>query len=255
MNEHLLDQWETNAAAFADLINNRGTPHHRFILNPCIEQMLGPVEKKRFLDAGCGEGYLCRFYTQKGAHVAGVDFSPKMIAIAKKQSKGFDIKFQVADICNLDLFTKNSFDIVLSNLVLLNVECYDKALEEFFRVLKSGGILVFSIVHPAFDVYGPGRWRLGEKNTDTGRREGHYFIMDKYFEEKEYLFQWTTRQGTKFPNEFSFFHRPISTYLSQLITCKFEIQALEEPRPPPQDPFFERERRIPFFLCVKAKKP
>jgi ubiquinone/menaquinone biosynthesis C-methylase UbiE len=254
LTDHLLDQWETNAVAFADLINNQGTPHHRFILNPCIERMLGPVDGKRLLDAGCGEGYLCRYYFQKGARVVGVDFSSKMISIAKKKSKDFDIEYHVADICNLALFKENTFDFILCNLVLLNVECYEKALEEFFRVLESEGILVFSLVHPAFDVFGPGRWKLGEKSKDTGRREGQYFIMDRYFEKKEYLYKWTTRQGTKFPREFSFFHRPISAYISQLIACKFEILALEEPRPPPQNPFFERENRIPFFLCIKAKK-
>ncbi len=255
MNNHLLSQWEANAGAFAQLINGKGTPHHRKILNPCINRLMGDVKGKKILDAGCGEGYLSRVYTEKGANVVGVDFSPKLIALSQKKFADLDIEFLVADICQLDPLKDNQFDIVLCNLVLLNIECLDKSLQEFYRVLRPGGFLIFSVVHPAFNVYGPGRWELGEKIKNTGRRKGQYFVIDQYFTEKEFQVLWKSRKGDGFPQKFSFFHRTISTYVNQVIDTGFRLTILKEPLPIMDAKFFDRERRIPFFLVVKAEKP
>ncbi len=254
MTDRFCSQWQANADAYAQLINGKGAPHHREILNPCIERLIGDVRGKRILDAGCGEGYLSRFYAQKGAEVAGVDFSTDLIEISMKLSENFTIEFMVGNLCDLNQFGDEEFDIVLCNLVLLNLECLDKSLREFNRVLRPKGFLVFSVVHPAFNVYGPGRWELGEKDVQSGRRQGRFFMTDDYFLEKEYRVRWKTRKGDGFPQEFSFFHRTISTYVSALIHKGFRLTAFEEPLPVSDAPFFGREQRIPFFLVMRAEK-
>ncbi len=254
MDSRIFEQWEANAEDYTTLVNGMGTPHHRKILNPCVERLLGDVRGKRLLDAGCGEGYLSQYYAKHGADVVGVDISEKMIALCKQRPYDESIEFFVGDICSLDFIENSSFDLVLCNLVLLNVPCFLDALQEFFRTLKFKGLLVFSIIHPAFNVFGPGRWVLDEKSPDSGRRKGRYFVFDNYFDEKEYLIQWKTRAGTPFPKQFSFFHRSISTYVKALTSSGFRLLDLEEPRPVDDDPFFERERRIPFFLVLKAEK-
>jgi ubiquinone/menaquinone biosynthesis C-methylase UbiE len=255
MDFRISEQWEANAADFAALVDGKGTPHHQKILNPCVAKLLGDVKGRSLLDAGCGEGYLSQYYAQQGANVVGVDISEKMISISKHKSPNQSMEFFVGDICNLSFLSDASFDLVLCNLVLLNVPCFEEALQEFFRVLKISGLLVFSVVHSAFNVFGPGRWELGERTQESGRRKGLHFVVDNYFEEKEYLIQWKTRAGTPFPSEFSFFHRTISTYIAALSLVGFQLVALEEPRPITDDPFFERERRVPFFLVFKAQKP
>lgn len=255
MTDHLRSQWQDNARAYSQLIEGKGTPHHREILNPCIERLMGEVQGQRILDAGCGEGYLSRIYAQKGAKVLGVDFSPNLISEAKQRSQSFDITYLVGDICQLEDLQANHFDIVLCNLVLLNVDCLESSLQEFHRILRSGGFLVFSVVHPAFNVYGPGQWELGEKDSATGRRKGQYFRVDNYHTEKEFQVRWKNRTGKGFPQKFSFFHRTLSTYVNTVIDSGFRLVALEEPLPTTDAPFFERERRVPFFLVIKAEKP
>jgi ubiquinone/menaquinone biosynthesis C-methylase UbiE len=252
MNESIRDQWEKNAAAFSELIGGEGTPHHKRILNPCVERLLGNVKNKTLLDAGCGEGYLSRYYARKGAVVTGIDISPKLIETAEKQ--GADVNYRVADVCNLDEFQNESFDLVMSNLVLLNIPCLEDALKEFCRVLKPHGELVFSIVHPAFNFYGPGSWQMGNKDSDTNRRRGIYFKVDQYFEEKEYQRYWKTRTGENFPVPISFFHRTLSTYLNTLSRIGFQLIEFAEPEPVDSDPFFDRERRVPFFVVLKVRK-
>lgn len=254
MGKNLEEQWERNAEAFAALINDQGTPHHREILNPCVEQLIGDVEGKKLLDAGCGEGYLSRHYAQRGALVTGVDISKKLIDICKQKSQGLDIDYHVADICRLGSISDGGFDLVLCNLVLLNIPCLGEAISEFYRVLRPDGALVFSVVHPAFNVFGPGEWEMGEKNPDTHRRQGLYFKVDRYAEEMMYERFWKTRDGERFPESISFFHRPISVYYSKLTDARFVVTDLKEPLPASDSPFFEREQRIPFFLVFRAEK-
>lgn len=256
MEDRIREQWEINAESFTDLIAGSGTPHHRNILNPCVEELLGDVRGKKLLDAGCGEGYLARYYAKKGAFVTAIDLSENLIETSKKltEKEKLAVEYRVANICNLDSISNDEFDIILSNLVLLNIPCLDDSFREFYRVLRKGGYLVFSIVHPAFNFYGPGSWKLGEKNLDTGRRDGLYFKVDRYFDEKEFQRYWTTTKGDKFPAPISFFHRTLSTYMNALIGSGFSLVAFREPRPTIDDAFFEREKRIPFFVVCKAEK-
>jgi ubiquinone/menaquinone biosynthesis C-methylase UbiE len=256
MEDRIREQWEINAESFTSLIAGSGTPHHKQILNPCVEELLGDVRNKKLLDAGCGEGYLARYYAKKGAFVTAIDLSQRLIETAKKLTKKENVvvEYKVANICNLDSIPDEEYDIILSNLVLLNIPCLDDSFREFYRILRKDGYLVFSIVHPAFNFYGPGSWEMGEKNPDTGRREGIYFKIDNYFDEKEFQRYWTTRQGDKFPAVISFFHRTLSTYLNNLFTTGLNLQSLSEPKPIIEDSFFDRETRIPFFVVCKAQK-
>jgi ubiquinone/menaquinone biosynthesis C-methylase UbiE len=256
MDERIREQWEKNADAFSGLIDGEGTPHHRKILNPCVERLLGDVKGKHLLDAGCGEGYLSRYYAKKGALVTAIDLSQRLIETSEHltENEGIMIDYRVDNICYIESVPNAEFDIVLSNLVLLNVPCLDDAMKEFHRVLKEDGILVFSIVHPAFNFYGGGSWQMGEKNPQTNRREGLYFKVDRYFEENEYERFWRTRHGDSFPEPISFFHRTLSTYLNSLTSTGFHLLEFAEPLPIDDDQFFDRERRIPFFAVFKAQK-
>ncbi len=256
MEERIQQQWEENAEAFTDLIARVGTPHHKAILNPCVEKLLGDVKGKHFLDAGCGEGYLARHYAKKGAKVIAIDISPRLIATSKNitSNEELDIEFRVEDVCDIKSIQNETFDIVLSNLVLLNIPCLDDAMREYYRVLKKGGILVFSIVHPAFNFYGPGSWEMGDKDPETKRREGLFFKVDNYYDEKEYTHYWRTRSGDKFPAPISFFHRTLTTYLNAINSNNLTVVDFKEPRPTTDDQFFDRERRIPFFAVFKVRK-
>ncbi|MHA1137319.1 MAG: class I SAM-dependent methyltransferase [Candidatus Thorarchaeota archaeon] len=256
MADRIQKQWEDNAEAFANLIAGSGTPHHKNILNPCVEELLGDVKGKRLLDAGCGEGYLARYYTKKGADVVAIDLSPSLIEASEiiTDNEGLEVDYRVGDVCHVESIPNETFDIVLSNLVLLNIPYLEDALKEYFRVLKTGGHLVFSIVHPAFNFYGPGKWEMGEKDPETKRREGLFFKVDNYFDEEEYERYWRTRKGKKFPAPISFFHRTLATYLNAINTSGFNLVEFREPQPIDDDTFFDRERRIPFFAVFKAVK-
>jgi len=94
------------------------------------------------LDVACGPGYVSAAANQLGAVSTGIDFSKKMIGIAKQTFPG--ISFLHGDAQNLPL-EKDSFDRVLINFGLLHVSRPEKACAEACRVLKSGGRLSFTV--------------------------------------------------------------------------------------------------------------
>ncbi|MHA1722923.1 MAG: class I SAM-dependent methyltransferase [Candidatus Baldrarchaeia archaeon] len=104
------------------------------------------------MDAGFGNGYLCRSLAKKGAKVVGVDISKRFIEIARQKEREdpLGIQYYVGSLCDLNMFEDETFDAVVSNLTLMDVLDLEKAINELYRVLKKNGKLVFSIMHPCF---------------------------------------------------------------------------------------------------------
>jgi ubiquinone/menaquinone biosynthesis C-methylase UbiE len=94
------------------------------------------------LDVACGPGYVCNAVRELAAIPLGVDFSEKMVAIARQMFPG--IRFAQGDAQKLPC-DDASFDRVLINFGLLHVSKPEQACAEAFRVLKSGGKFGFTV--------------------------------------------------------------------------------------------------------------
>jgi len=102
------------------------------------------------LDVACGTGDLgFEILKRHSVSVTGIDLSPKMVELARKKSrmkKIYNISFVEGDAENLP-FESNSIDCLTISYGFRNISNYEKALEEFYRVIKPGGklgILEFS---------------------------------------------------------------------------------------------------------------
>ncbi|ARV60441.1 bifunctional demethylmenaquinone methyltransferase/2-methoxy-6-polyprenyl-1,4-benzoquinol methylase [Nostocales cyanobacterium HT-58-2] len=96
------------------------------------------------LDLCCGSGDLSFRLARrvgKTGQVYGVDFSPKLLEIAKKrsqsQSSQFHITWVEADVLDLP-FEDNQFDAATMGYGLRNVTDIPRSLKELHRVLKTG---------------------------------------------------------------------------------------------------------------------
>lgn len=96
------------------------------------------------LDAGCGGGTKSRYLTDKGLRVTGVDFSEKLIAIARRKVPEAD--FRVLDLWGIESMGE-AFDGVFAQAVLLHVP-KAKVVEQLRRlssVLRAGGYLYVAV--------------------------------------------------------------------------------------------------------------
>ena len=96
------------------------------------------------IDLGSGAGndaFIARHETGETGKVIGIDFTPAMIELARKNAaiRGYNnIEFRQGDIEEMPV-AANTADVIVSNCVLNLVPNKDAVIREIFRVLKPGG--------------------------------------------------------------------------------------------------------------------
>ena len=107
-------------------------------------------DDQTILDVACGTGDVgFEIIKKHSVSITGIDLSPKMVELAQRKSyqKNLDkIIFIEGDAENLPI-ESNSIDCLTISYGFRNISNYEKALEEFHRVLKPRGklgILEFS---------------------------------------------------------------------------------------------------------------
>ncbi|MFQ3675809.1 MAG: class I SAM-dependent methyltransferase [Endomicrobiia bacterium] len=114
-----------------------------------IEEKILPLLNIRkndtVLDVGCGTGILLPYLKKnvgQGGIVFALDFSKKMLNIAKKKY-GNICKYVCAD-ASATSFEDNSFDKIICFNVFPHFPNKSKVLKEFFRILKKNGVLIIT---------------------------------------------------------------------------------------------------------------
>lgn len=95
----------------------------------------------QLLDAGCGTGWYSRLWRERGKQVTALDLSVQMLQQARDNAAAQH--YLVGDIDALPL-AENSTDVVWSNLAVQWSDDLPGALGQFRRVLRPGGVLLFS---------------------------------------------------------------------------------------------------------------
>lgn len=100
------------------------------------------------LDAGCGSGYSTELIQARyrPKELVAFDAMLEQIEIAKK--RGIQANFYVGDMTTINA-PSNTYDAIFVFFVLHHVLEWEKALREFYRVLKPGGVLLLEEVSKA----------------------------------------------------------------------------------------------------------
>ncbi|MEV1178022.1 class I SAM-dependent methyltransferase [Nonomuraea sp. NPDC049784] len=112
---------------------------------PLVRRILSQLLPGRALDAACGTGRHAAFLAELGHEVVGVDSSPEMLTRAKAKLPAAE--FRQADLHHIPAASE-SFDVVVCALALTHQPTLGPPMTEFARVVKPGGHVVLSDIHP-----------------------------------------------------------------------------------------------------------
>ena len=97
----------------------------------------------RILDVGTGTGFFACLLAEQGHETTGIDLTPEMVDHAEHMAAvlGVDASFTIMDAEEPE-FEAESFDVLVTRNLTWTLPHIEKAYREWFRVLKSGGLLI-----------------------------------------------------------------------------------------------------------------
>jgi SAM-dependent methyltransferase len=142
----------------------------------------GLPDRSDVLDLGCGQGHDLKAMARAGHRVAGIDFSTPAIRQARKRVYGWRFPrrrkndLRVHDIAAGIPFEDERFGGVYSHLALhyFHDDVTRMIFREIGRVLRPGGLLVFSVKSTEDPYYGEGE-QLGEHIFSRKGHVRHFF--------------------------------------------------------------------------------
>jgi len=217
--------WNANAK-FWDSRMGEGNDFHKTLIEPTQLRLLNIKAGQKILDVACGNGQFARKMAELGATVTAIDFSEKMINIAR--SKGnHGIGYHVIDVtseADLKKLTGSVFDSIVCTMALMDIENIEVLINYAPKLLKKGGVFIFSILHPCFN---SGENILVHERDDLGGevKNKYYVKICNYLIEKSNLGIAMIGQ----PKLQYYFHRPVSTILKCFFKSGFVLDAYVEP--------------------------
>ena len=222
--EDVAASWNAKADLWDDWYDEEGDSNRKYQSDEVLFDLLGEVAGQRILDAGCGQGYLCRILARRGASVVGVENSQRFyeLALGYQAEEPLDIVYHRGSISEMPYLEDASFDAIASNYVLMDARDYQGAVREFARVLKPGGVAVVLFLHPCF--HAPGNGWLRQPPDSLRREERVRWLVDQYFHRGMVQFNYLP-----FDTPFIYFHRTLSDYYGAFLAAGLRVADLREP--------------------------
>jgi SAM-dependent methyltransferase len=252
--------WEANAEVWTRHSRAGYDVYRDFLNTPAFLAMLPPVRGLTGLDIGCGEGTNTRRVAELGAAMHGVDIAPTFIRHAREAEAADPrgIVFTVGDAMALP-YADATFDFATAFMSLMDVPDQGRVLAEAARVLRPGGFLQFSLLHPCFApphrkvLRGPdGRTRaieVGGYFDSTAGRVDTFWFSPVPAEERARVA----------PFRIPRFHRTLGEWIGFVRAAGLHVEELREPRATPEQqaaqPVVEDTRVAPLFLHLRVTKP
>lgn len=222
------------ADRYAERIDTK--PHNAYYDRPAVISLWQDLDGRDVLDAGCGPGVYAEELVRRGARVIAGDISQRMRELAAERLGN------TARVVELDLsahlpFEDAAFDVVNAPLCLDYIRDWDHAFAEFSRVLKRGGYVVMSAMHPSFDA--------------------EYYRTERYFEIEAVSGPWSGFGERFIMNSY---RRPLAEFINAPLRAGLVLDKLLEPLPTEEfrnaDPrhYAELTHR-PAFLMMRLRKP
>ncbi len=226
---------------------------HKFLEKPAMYKKLPNLKNKTVLCIGCGTGEECLHIKYLGAKkVVGIDISEERIFFLKKSYP--NLEFYTMDMEKLD-FPDNSFDFIYSSLALHYSKDWTKIFNKVYKILRKNGTFLFSTHHPIKwgseinKLIDKDSFLMGYKKTESG--EGKVF--------GDYLTTKKINDVLSKDFKVSYYHRPISEIISDIIKSGFIISDFIEPKPLKsvikiKPDFYKIYSKIPLYMIFELRK-
>lgn len=178
-------------------------------------RLLGDLDGRDVLEFGAGAAQGARWCAAQGARAVATDISHAMLREGQALDRDARPSYVQCDAAHLP-FADDSFDVVLSAYGALPFVA-DSAglLRGVTRVLRPGGVLVFSVTHPI-------RWALPDVPGEAGLT-----VRSSYFDRRPYVEE--DRQGRATYTEH---HRTMGDRVREIVDAGLTLVALVEPEWP-----------------------
>ncbi|MEJ2346961.1 MAG: methyltransferase domain-containing protein [Gammaproteobacteria bacterium] len=141
----LIDSWYRNAEAWGAAVRGARIPSRIRVTDRAIVDAVLSCRPRTVLDAGCGEGWLCRALAARGIRTTGIDAVPGLIEQARQGGGEFHC-LSYEDLAAGRLAGR--FGTLVGNFSLLG----DESVQALFRAapdrLEPNGSLVVQTLHP-----------------------------------------------------------------------------------------------------------
>lgn len=234
-----LTAWDRSAGTYAATVGGPDDSFRRRF-EPFLARWVPPGDPL-VLDLGCGHGWLAATLAARGARVVGVDGSAALVDRARADYP--TVRFEVADLTvGLPAAAAGPFDVVVSHMVLMDLPLLDRLLADVAARLAYGGVLVASLLHPAF---------FRQQPADDGERHRR---VTGYLAHEEWWIE--TFGGHRH------YHRPLAWYVGRLRAAGLVVVDLDEPpslphHRAPEESWTDEERwfaTIPTMLSFAAQR-
>jgi SAM-dependent methyltransferase len=134
-----------------------------------LEYFVRTVEAGPVGDLGCGTGRITTYLAQRGLDVFGVDLTPGMIEVARREYP--ELRFEVGSLLELDVKDGElSGALAWYSLVHTPRELLPTAFAELFRVLRPGGVLLHG-------------FKVGDGSRPLKHGYGHALDLEVYMDQ------------------------------------------------------------------------
>jgi ubiquinone/menaquinone biosynthesis C-methylase UbiE len=249
-NDDVRSVWDS-LAGWWDEQMEAGNTWQRSLIAPAVERLLAVRPGERVLELACGNGEFARKMAELGARVLATDFSDAMLERA--QGRGGAIEYRRLDATDADairaLEPDGPFDAAVSNMAIMDMTEIEPMAEGLAAVVRPGGRLVISTLHPAFNSGSVVFVTEMTQDADGRMAREHSIKRSTYIES-------TTHRGTAMedqPTTQWYFHRPIEAILQPFFDHGWVVDGLAEPVLGRSDstPFAQ----IPGVLVVRFARP
>ena len=138
---------------WAEVYDTEGNPLV-FLEEPVVRGWIAEPRGLRVADVGCGTGRHALWLADAGAEVDAFDASAGMMAKAREKLAQHGVRLHEHVLPAPLPVGEATYDLVLLALVADHLAELEPAFRELRRVLKPGGMLVFTVLHPAMNLLG-----------------------------------------------------------------------------------------------------